>query len=121
MPIHRSKFFTVWALFVERIIFSIATALKVDVAVDKFLARWSKFVRWNAGSKVGANVENANRPKLPLEMFEYTGCPECSKVRECISYLGLNVIFFPCPPDSSQTESGLVRSSRFKDTVSQVG
>lgn len=38
-----------------------------------------------------------SRPDKPLHIFEFEGCPFCRKVREAVSLLDLDVIFFPCP------------------------
>lgn len=38
-----------------------------------------------------------SRPRLALRIFEFEACPFCRKVREAVSMLDLDVIFFPCP------------------------
>lgn len=37
------------------------------------------------------------RPALPLHLFEFEACPFCRKVREVVTLLDLDVVFFPCP------------------------
>lgn len=37
------------------------------------------------------------RPKEPIIMYEFEGCPYCKKVREVITLLDLEVLFYPCP------------------------
>lgn len=37
------------------------------------------------------------RPQLPLHLFEFETCPFCRKVREVVTVLDLDVVFFPCP------------------------
>lgn len=37
------------------------------------------------------------RPALPLELFEFEGCPFCRKAREAISLLDLPTKIWPCP------------------------
>lgn len=39
------------------------------------------------------------RPKKPLVLYEFQGCPFCAKVREAITILDLDVLFKPCPQD----------------------
>ena len=38
-----------------------------------------------------------SRPKIPLTIYEFQGCPFCAKVREAVSILDLDVLFLPCP------------------------
>lgn len=40
-----------------------------------------------------------NQPDLPIEIYEFQGCPFCRKVRVAVSALGLDVLFRPCPKD----------------------
>ncbi|CAI6010175.1 unnamed protein product [Closterium sp. NIES-65] len=35
----------------------------------------------------------------PIEIYEFEGCPFCRKVREMVSVLDLDVLFYPCPVD----------------------
>jgi glutathione S-transferase len=45
-------------------------------------------------------VEVANpgpRPEKPIEIYEFEGCPFCRKVREIVSILDIDVLFYPCP------------------------
>jgi len=37
------------------------------------------------------------RPKQPLHLYDFEGCPFCRKVREALTYLDLEVIVYPCP------------------------
>jgi glutathione S-transferase len=37
------------------------------------------------------------RPELPLQLYEFEGCPYCRKVREALSVLDLDADIFPCP------------------------
>ena len=40
--------------------------------------------------------------KFMIEIYEFEGCPYCKKVREAISILDLDVIFYPCPKGSTK-------------------
>ncbi|KAI3854060.1 hypothetical protein MKX03_030240 [Papaver bracteatum] len=33
----------------------------------------------------------------PIEIYEFEGCPFCKKVREIVSVLDLDVLYYPCP------------------------
>jgi glutaredoxin len=33
----------------------------------------------------------------PIELYEFEGCPYCRKVREAVSILDIDVVFYPCP------------------------
>jgi glutathione S-transferase len=37
------------------------------------------------------------RPKRPLELYEFEACPYCRKVREALSMLDLEAMIYPCP------------------------
>ncbi|KAJ3671357.1 hypothetical protein LUZ60_007436 [Juncus effusus] len=37
------------------------------------------------------------RPEKPIEIYEFESCPYCRKVREMLSILDLDVLFYPCP------------------------
>ena len=41
-----------------------------------------------------------NRPQKTLELYEFEGCPFCKKVREVVTLLDLDVLFYPCPKGS---------------------
>lgn len=57
-------------------------------------ARLSTAVR----GSLGAHVEPLGpRPALPLELYEFEGCPFCRKAREAISMLDLETRIWPCP------------------------
>ncbi|KAK9837611.1 hypothetical protein WJX74_001327 [Apatococcus lobatus] len=40
-----------------------------------------------------------SRPRKPIELYEFEGCPFCRKVREACSILDIDVLFYPCPKD----------------------
>lgn len=48
-------------------------------------------------SSVYSKPNNRKRPKVPIELYEFEGCPFCRKVREAVNILDLDVIFYPCP------------------------
>jgi len=48
-----------------------------------------------------SKIASFNRPEKPLEIYEFEGCPFCRKVREAVSILDLDVIFYPCPQGGS--------------------
>lgn len=64
-------------------------------------------VRGAAGHRV---VTQGRQPTLPLELYEFEGCPHCRRVREALSALDLDVVIYPC-----------VKNSRHRDQVKQLG
>lgn len=56
------------------------------------------FVRLGTAAFVSDNLKNfRNRPKKPIELYEFEGCPFCRKVREACTLLDIDVLFYPCP------------------------
>ncbi|KAK9829088.1 hypothetical protein WJX72_003830 [[Myrmecia] bisecta] len=56
-----------------------------------------------AGRKVSettTKIASLPRPKQPLELYEFEGCPFCRKVREAVAILDIDVVFYPCPKGS---------------------
>lgn len=41
-------------------------------------------------------------PAKPIEIYEFEGCPFCRKVREIVTVLDLDVLFYPCPANGPQ-------------------
>lgn len=50
-----------------------------------------------AGFKLKETSKLGPRPEKPIEIYEFESCPFCRKVREIISILDLDVLFYPCP------------------------
>lgn len=46
-------------------------------------------------------VASFKRPAQPLELYEFTSCPFCRKVREAVAILDLDVVVYPCPKGGS--------------------
>ncbi|VAI69262.1 unnamed protein product [Triticum turgidum subsp. durum] len=44
-----------------------------------------------------SKIDQCCRPEKPIEIYEFEGCPFCRKVREMVSVLDLDVLFYPCP------------------------
>ncbi|RZC84064.1 hypothetical protein C5167_046853 [Papaver somniferum] len=51
------------------------------------------------------------RPEKPIEIYEFEGCPFCKKVREIVSVLDLDVLYYPCP----------MNGPNFRPKVAQMG
>ncbi|TKW11715.2 hypothetical protein SEVIR_6G249300v4 [Setaria viridis] len=47
--------------------------------------------------KEESKIGQCKRPEKPIEIYEFEGCPFCRKVREMVSVLDLDVLFYPCP------------------------
>lgn len=59
-----------------------------------------KYAVANFGSRKVLETSKTNtfkRPAQPLQIYEYEICPFCKKVREAVSNLDLDVVFYPCP------------------------
>lgn len=50
-----------------------------------------------AGFKLKETSRLGPRPEKPIEIYEFESCPFCRKVREIISILDLDALFYPCP------------------------
>ncbi|XP_037459227.1 uncharacterized protein LOC119330212 [Triticum dicoccoides] len=50
--------------------------------------------------KETSKVGQCPRPAKPIEIYEFEGCPFCRKVREMVSVLDLDVLYYPCPKGS---------------------
>jgi glutathione S-transferase len=50
-----------------------------------------------AGYKLKETSNLGPRPEKPIEIYEFEGCPFCRKVREIVSVLDLDVLYYPCP------------------------
>mmetsp|Transcript_114 Transcript_114/g.314 ORF Transcript_114/g.314 Transcript_114/m.314 type:complete len:367 (+) Transcript_114:44-1144(+) len=61
-----------------------------------------------AGRKTVETNRLGKRPAVPLELYEFEGCPFCRKVREAVSILDLDVLFYPCPKDGKVYRPRLV-------------
>jgi glutathione S-transferase len=63
-------------------------------ALDVATSLAATLARGGSGAQVGAL---GPRPSLPLQLYEFEGCPYCRKVREALSILDLDADVFPCP------------------------
>ena len=63
-------------------------------------------VRGGLGLSVG---HLGPRPALPIELYEFEGCPFCRKVRETLSILDLEASIRPCPKRGNRFRDELVR------------
>ncbi|XP_068663893.1 uncharacterized protein [Aristolochia californica] len=61
--------------------------------------------------KVKETSKIGPRPEKPIEIYEYESCPFCRKVREIVSILDLDVLFYPCPRNGPN----------FRSKVSEMG
>ncbi|XP_078447299.1 thioredoxin family protein [Wolffia australiana] len=55
-----------------------------------------------AGLTVKETSKLGPRPEKPIEIYEFEGCPFCRKVREIVSILDLDVLYYPCPRNGPQ-------------------
>lgn len=57
----------------------------------------SEYAMGVAGFKLKETSRLGPRPEKPIEIYEFESCPYCRKVREIVSVLDLDVLFYPCP------------------------
>lgn len=61
---------------------------------------------------IGISVQSPGaRPAMPIELYEFEGCPFCRRVREALTLLDLEVFVRPCPKGGR----------RFRDELRRVG
>jgi glutathione S-transferase len=61
---------------------------------------------------IGMSVRSPGaRPGLPIELYEFEGCPFCRRVREALTLLDLEVLVRPCPKGGR----------RFRDELRRIG
>ncbi|KAG6541619.1 hypothetical protein Mapa_017012 [Marchantia paleacea] len=54
-----------------------------------------------AGKKLVETGKPGARPEKPIELYEFEGCPFCRKVREIVSVLDLDVLYYPTPQNGT--------------------
>uniref|UniRef100_A0A7N0UD38 GST N-terminal domain-containing protein n=1 Tax=Kalanchoe fedtschenkoi TaxID=63787 RepID=A0A7N0UD38_KALFE len=70
--------------------YSVSVVSKDDIPPDQYAFEFAGF-KLKETSKLGP------RPEKPIEIYEFESCPFCRKVREIVSILDLDVVFYPCP------------------------
>ncbi|XP_035822964.1 uncharacterized protein [Zea mays] len=70
-------------------VYVVYNSTPADLHVSHRCAAW----KVKEESKIG----QCKRPEKPIEIYEFEGCPFCRKVREMVSVLDLDVLFYPCP------------------------
>jgi len=99
------------------------TVLKIPYLgrfLDIFSGVMVMMLRCFSGNFVAKGVESCKRPKEPLKIYEFEGCPYCRKVRETVSVLDLDVMFYPCPRETLKAPR-VCETSRFRPEVSKQG
>jgi glutathione S-transferase len=71
-------------------------------------ASLTTLLRGGMGMSVGSP---GARPALPIELYEFEGCPFCRRVREAFTLLDLEAVVRPCPKGGR----------RFRDELRRVG
>ncbi|XP_074311798.1 uncharacterized protein LOC141647488 isoform X1 [Silene latifolia] len=64
-----------------------------------------------AGLTVKESSKLGPRPEKPIEIYEFESCPFCRKVREIVSVLDIDVLYYPCPRNGPN----------FRPRASQIG
>ncbi|KAL2620977.1 hypothetical protein R1flu_001182 [Riccia fluitans] len=71
--------------------YSVSLAPASEIPADQY-----SFVEV-AGRKLVEKGKPGPRPEKPIELYEFEGCPFCRKVREIVSVLDIDVLFYPTP------------------------
>ncbi len=71
--------------------------ISIEAETQEDKSQYSILSAFGYRIKEGTSVEFKKRPKKYLEIYEFEGCPYCRKVREAVSILDLDVIYYPCP------------------------
>ncbi|KAL6554605.1 hypothetical protein OROHE_007628 [Orobanche hederae] len=97
------------------LIFPLSTSVLVSgysvtvVPVNEFPS--DQYALGFAGYKLKETSKIGPRPEKPIEIYEFESCPFCRKVREIVSVLDLDVLYYPCPRNGPN----------FRPKVSQMG
>jgi glutathione S-transferase len=75
-------------------------------AIARCASRIASAIRLDSGARVGAL---GRRPRQPLELYEFEGCPYCRKVREALSILDLDAHVRPCPKGGTRFRPAVER------------
>lgn len=70
--------------------YSASMVSKDEIPADQYALEF-------AGFKVKESSNLGPRPEKPIEIYEFESCPFCRKVREIVSVLDLDVLYYPCP------------------------
>lgn len=70
--------------------YSVSLVSKDDIPADQYALEF-------AGFTVKESSNLGPRPEKPIEIYEFESCPFCRKVREIVSVLDLDVLYYPCP------------------------
>jgi glutathione S-transferase len=72
---------------------------EVKLAKDEDESKSEYSVVRSMGMKVDerTNIMFEKRPKKLIQIYEFESCPFCRKVREAVTLLDLDVVFYPCP------------------------
>mmetsp|Transcript_69030 Transcript_69030/g.112032 ORF Transcript_69030/g.112032 Transcript_69030/m.112032 type:complete len:335 (+) Transcript_69030:1-1005(+) len=69
-----------------------------SIRIEKDDASKYAFARFGGYMTVeDSKISQFARPSLPVQLYEFEGCPFCRKVREAVAILDLDVEFKPCP------------------------
>ncbi|XP_074563571.1 uncharacterized protein LOC141820192 [Curcuma longa] len=102
-------------------IFSAALALPFRLGTGAFALGYSvslvsedkipsdQYAMGIAGLKLKETSKLGPRPEKPIEIYEFESCPFCRKVREIVSILSLDVLYYPCPRNGPNFRSKVLQ------------
>lgn len=117
------------ALFLMAPVLSLAAISQLGLTkewrkLDHFLSRCVTWLRLWSGSAVADMAAAGREESRSLVLYDLEGCPQCRRVREALSELGMDCEIRPCPYPATDdcsvdgVEHGL---SRFRPDVIKLG
>ncbi|KAK9734277.1 hypothetical protein RND81_04G128200 [Saponaria officinalis] len=77
--------------------------------VSKDLIPPDQYALQFAGLTVKESSKLGPRPEKPIEIYEFESCPFCRKVREIVTVLDIDVLYYPCPANGPNFRPQAVR------------
>ena len=103
----------------EKIVDCLLSIPYLGYLVDICLSYGASISRLFMGYAPAKNLETCDRPKSPLILYEFEGCPFCRRVREALSILRVDVIVYPCPR-TTMAAYGVQESSRYRPEATKL-
>ncbi|KAA0171252.1 hypothetical protein FNF27_06371 [Cafeteria roenbergensis] len=110
--------FGMWQSTYEAV-YSLFSAAGLRWMPDAASCALAKCLRVGAGA-FAINRADPSADLLPLQLYQYEGCPFCRKVGEAVSALALDVEVFPTPRETLRAY-GVIKDSRFRGKVLELG
>lgn len=87
---------------------------------DLYFLFWADAWRLLSGRFRATGIENCDRPKKMLQLYEFQGDKNCVIVRETLSVLDIDHIVYPCPRESLSISGSFCLNSRYRPQVKSI-